>query len=539
MKKAVYIGIFIFIFSFVAFANEPVEISSVSSPEYVLRGEFFTLSSKIVKPQSDQSFQLYLHTNFDVSLKSVQLTGLSLSKKLRFYRIDVNTDYDKVYKIESGDLKETDDQLFQVNFTLSSSSNKNVDLFLSDDENLYDDEQKERQTREVKIYNETSNSGGSLQLDEDSKVDFKFSTDDYDSENILIEFWAKLYNNQSKFISIEDGNGEELTSLSITNFGYLSVPNFLDAEYFDELYIDQSNWNYFLIKLNDNSGELRIYLNDNLFYKGICSELINKTDFGLQLLNESGNSESQFDRLKVWSYNNSERFSLQNKNFNSYTADSSSIILQNNFDATNSLSEIEHTGNIELKESDAPIFSRAPNLNVVLIGQSYNLSWEISELSDVQKFVVEKSYDGRNYFEVSAVQVVDESKTMYSISDYDYTDNQIIYYRIKQVNNDETDIYSSNVKVGRGQVKHFSLQQNYPNPFNPITTVSVQVDEAAEFEVVVYDIVGKTVAKLHNGPLSEGIHRFTFDGTDLPSGLYLCEVKSGDALEVMKMILAK
>jgi hypothetical protein len=95
------------------------------------------------------------------------------------------------------------------------------------------------------------------------------------------------------------------------------------------------------------------------------------------------------------------------------------------------------------------------------------------------------------------------------------------------------------VKVGRGQVKHFKMQQNYPNPFNPITTVTVEVKQADEFEVIVYDIVGKTVEILHKGPLATGLHRFNFDGTDLPSGLYLCEVKSRDQLEVMKMILAK
>lgn len=539
MKKAVYIGFFIFVFTLVSFANEPVEINSVSSPEYVLKGELFTLSAKVFKPQSNQSIKLYLHTNLDVSLKSVELTSLTLNKQLRFYRVNVNTDLDKVYKIESGNLKDIEEQLFQVNFTLSPSSDKNIKLFLSDTENFYDDEQRLKQSKEIRIYNKTNNSGKSLQLDEDSQVSFEFSTKEYNSENLLIEFWAKLNNYQSKFLSIENEIGEELTSLSISDFGYLSVPNLLDAEFFDELYVDLYNWSYFLIKFDCNSHEMNVYLNDDLFYKGICDELTNQTDLKLTLLNSSKEYQPQFDRLKIWSYNNTESLSLLNKNFNSYTADSSEVILQNNFDSNNSLSEVEHTGQIKLEESDAPIFSRAPNLNVILFGQSYNLSWAINELSDAQKFVVEKSYDGKNYFDVSTVQVIDESKTSYNISDYDYTDNQIIYYRIKQINKNETEIYSSNVKVGRGEVKHFSMEQNYPNPFNPITTVSVQVDEAAEFEVVVYDLVGKTVAKLYKGPLSEGIHRFTFDGTDLPSGLYLCEVKSKDALEVMKMILAK
>lgn len=538
MKKAVYIWIAISIFAAATLANERVEIKSVSSPEYVVKGEIFTLSAKVIRPQTDESLQLYLHTNFDVSLKSVELNGVDLHKQLRFYRVDVNTDYDKVYKIESGQIDDSPDRLFQVNFQLSSSSDNPVKLFVSDAENFYDESERNNQIRNISIYDASTNAGKSLQLGENSEVNFKISADENESEKLLVEFWAKLNDGHSKFLTIKNDLGEELTSVSISEFGYLSIPDILDAEFYDELYVDQNNWNYFLAELNTSSGKMKVYLNDDLFYKGICSKLTNQTNLNLALINSSTN-KPLFDRLKIWSYNNTDKLALLNKNFNAYSADSSKILFQNNFDSDNSLSEIKYKGQVRLEKSDAPLFSRAPNLNVVLYGQSYSLSWQINELSNARKFVIEKSYDAGNYFEVSSVQVVDESKKLYNLTDYDYTDNQIIYYRIKQVNQDNSEIYSSNVKVGRGEVKHFTMQQNYPNPFNPITTVTVEVKQAEEFEIVVYDIVGKTIKKLHDGPLSEGVHRFNFDGTDLPSGLYLCEVKSGDELEVMKMILAK
>ena len=174
-----------------------------------------------------------------------------------------------------------------------------------------------------------------------------------------------------------------------------------------------------------------------------------------------------------------------------------------------------------------------------MYGQSYQLYWEVSDLSQAKSFVIEKSYDGKNYEYVSSVRVLDQAQNNYSVTDFDNTDNQIIYYRVKQINSDDSIIYSSDAKVGRGKIKHFVLEQNYPNPFNPITTVSVEVTRADQFEVIVYDIVGKTVAILHNGPLGEGLHRFSFDGSNIPSGLYLCEIKSGDEIEVMKMILTK
>jgi hypothetical protein len=504
-----------------------------------LNGDIFTLSAKVEKPVSASTIELYLHTGFDVSLKSVELSSLSIKKQIRFYRTDIHTELEKVYKIEAGNLENIDDELFQINFYLNASGDNEVEIYLTETKNYYEDSENAEQRRNIKIYDETMYAGKSLRLENNSEVRFEFSTKDYESGNILIEFWSKLNNGQSKFLQFVNETGYELTNLSVTEFDYLTIPDLLDAEFFDELYVDQNNWNYFLIELNKTSGRLSVYINDDLFYRGICGNLRGRDKLELRFVNASDQNESLFDRLKIWAYDNNEKLALLNKNFNSYTADSSSVILQNNFDTNNSISEIKHVGRVGLEKSTAPIFSRAPQLNVVLFAQSYNLSWEVTELSNAKKFVVEKSYDGRNYSETSTVLVVDKSKTSYNIADRDYTDNQIIYYRIKQVNEDNTEIYSSDVKVGRGQVKHFKMQQNYPNPFNPITTVTVEVKQADEFEVIVYDIVGKTVEILHKGPLATGLHRFNFDGTDLPSGLYLCEVKSRDQLEVMKMILAK
>lgn len=539
MKKAVYILLVVLFLAGATIANERVEIRNVSSPQFVMSGEIFTLSAKVEKPIFASTIELYLHTDFDVALKSVELSSLSIKKQIRFYRVDIQTELEKVYKIEAGNLENIEDELFQINFDLSSSGDDEIEIYLTTAENYYEENEKSEQRRSIKIYDKTTYSGKSLQLENNSEVRFEFSTKEYELENILIEFWAKLNDGQSKFLQFVNEAGDELTNLSVTEFGYLTIPDLLDAEFFDELYVDQNNWNYFLIELNKVSGRLSVYINDDLFYRGICSNLQNRDKLELRLINSTEQNESFFDRLKIWAFDNNEKLALLNKNFNSYTADSSSVILQYNFDADNSIFEIEHVGRVSLEKSTAPIFSRAPQLNVVLFGQSYNLSWQVNELSNAKKFVVEKSYDGINFTEATTVLVVDESKTLYNVSDRDYSDNQIIYYRIKQVNEDNTEIYSSNVKVGRGQVKHFKMQQNYPNPFNPITTVTVEVKQADEFEVIVYDIVGKTVEILHKGPLAAGLHRFSFDGTDLPSGLYLCEVKSRDELEVMKMILAK
>ncbi len=61
----------------------------------------------------------------------------------------------------------------------------------------------------------------------------------------------------------------------------------------------------------------------------------------------------------------------------------------------------------------------------------------------------------------------------------------------------------------------------YPNPFGRKAGVEVSVAAASEVRVVVYDVLGRTVAVLHEGPVEAGTRRFTLGGAGLPAGLYL------------------
>lgn len=68
----------------------------------------------------------------------------------------------------------------------------------------------------------------------------------------------------------------------------------------------------------------------------------------------------------------------------------------------------------------------------------------------------------------------------------------------------------------------YQLSGVYPNPFNPSTTFQLQVAETQHVEIGVYDMLGRQVATLHNGPLSsQQAHLFSFDASNLASGRYV------------------
>jgi len=71
----------------------------------------------------------------------------------------------------------------------------------------------------------------------------------------------------------------------------------------------------------------------------------------------------------------------------------------------------------------------------------------------------------------------------------------------------------------------FVLSAVYPNPFNPQASFTLDVARAQAARVALYDALGREVAVLHDGPLAaRATHRFTLDGSGLPSGAYVVRV---------------
>ncbi|GMR25562.1 MAG: hypothetical protein BMS9Abin39_0870 [Ignavibacteria bacterium] len=85
----------------------------------------------------------------------------------------------------------------------------------------------------------------------------------------------------------------------------------------------------------------------------------------------------------------------------------------------------------------------------------------------------------------------------------------------------------------------FKLHQNYPNPFNPTTSIQYTVSNAGFISLKIYDVLGKEVSSLVNEYKSAGNYKINFDASSLASGVYLYKLKSGNFVDVKKMLLLK
>ena len=83
------------------------------------------------------------------------------------------------------------------------------------------------------------------------------------------------------------------------------------------------------------------------------------------------------------------------------------------------------------------------------------------------------------------------------------------------------------------------LEQNFPNPFNPKTVISGQWTADSEVRLVVYDLLGREIAVLANGRYPAGRYTFTFDATNLSSGVYLYRLTAGAYSAVGKMLVLR
>ncbi|MHA2030528.1 MAG: YCF48-related protein [Candidatus Kariarchaeaceae archaeon] len=90
-----------------------------------------------------------------------------------------------------------------------------------------------------------------------------------------------------------------------------------------------------------------------------------------------------------------------------------------------------------------------------------------------------------------------------------------------------------------GEVLTYDLENNYPNPFNPSTLINYNIPEAGFVTLKVYDVIGKEVANLVSENKGQGSYSVTFDASDLPSGIYVYQLKVNSFIDTKKMILMK
>jgi subtilisin-like proprotein convertase family protein len=93
--------------------------------------------------------------------------------------------------------------------------------------------------------------------------------------------------------------------------------------------------------------------------------------------------------------------------------------------------------------------------------------------------------------------------------------------------------------INAATITEYALHQNFPNPFNPTTSIAIDLVDAGNVSLKVYNLMGQEVGSLLSGNMTSGRHIVNFDATNLSSGLYVYRLSVNGFVAEKKMLLMK
>lgn len=159
------------------------------------------------------------------------------------------------------------------------------------------------------------------------------------------------------------------------------------------------------------------------------------------------------------------------------------------------------------------------NVNIV--------NWQTGDEINVLNFVVEKSYDSRNFQPIGTIDITSNRGITNS---YQYTDNKIqnktTYYRVKSVDIDGRFLYSKIAVVNASSlmIKGISV---YPNPAHDKLNVQWEsLNISGDVFLSIIDITGKVIQKEVISSTKIGSNQKELNVSKLPHGKYIIQMKS-------------
>lgn len=564
MGKVNKILLFLLLLAVSVLSQSERENCSISYPAHIPLNSPFDISiitSKVFK--SADVLEIYIIPGSGIEPKSAEFRSNSFRKKLTITEIDLNDVSEKSFRIivDLADSSLTQGVIFQVILSLKPDNvtasdfqfagvfkrkNKTLGHLKNTDEFLIQKTIEPFFTRiNLNFYKPQKYAGRSLQLNTGSFLEIKIP--EFNSKYLSGDFWIRINNADMNIFSIiSEHQSTKILELNYNSFCmlHLALPD-AQLKYSEPKYLSKRLWNHISIVFEKPNNEIKLFCNDYQIGAASLTDGTSFDDLIIKFQNDSENKSYNLDQFRLIKTND-DIFTAPESQFNEHLMhENSEVIFSLKFDSSEELSallqeKVIEFGGIQLVRSDAPIFTPAPELNISIYKNSYELSWQAAENKMAVSFVLEKSSGNNQFHELIRLQPVGDNEKTYSYADAIDQSDGIVFYRIKQINKGGDVVYSSSVKVGQGTVvEPILIAQNYPNPFNPKTSIVIDLIESSEVEITIYSLEGREISTIHQGVLEKGKHKFTFDGTELPSGIYLYKVSTPVYTQTRKMILAK
>ena len=530
-------------------------------PESIQSNSNFEISIVTLKKFSDaKKLNIYFSPDISLIINKVELLTKNKRSQLSLHSEFLN-DYSEQFQKVSIDLTDTtqfsDGSYFQLIINLKSNQTTSSNLkffgeFINNDElignlinsKLYEiDETKYLYDISFNYYRNYFISGSALSLLPGSyfNIPLVYPVD----KKLAVEFWMKIKNPASTFLEIINWGTNRVEYTIKINDNQLLIINSLREEILqnNSFFVSQNVWYHFTIIFDKENSEIVFSFDEAEIARVKSFNDIDFENMVLHFQNENPKGEINLDQLRVINLEDGTSGISRNKNYLDYSDDHSIILLQLHFNEAeiNDLlaKKVISFEKIRFVKSDAPLFPKSPEIKVTFTEKFYEIEWWGGSYKDALRYILEKASGDNEFIQIGELAADNNERKTYSLITEKIDQDEIVYFRIKQVNKDGAVIYSTVCKVGQGILEDVIIGQNFPNPFNPNTLIEFELIQDTDVEVKVYNLAGKEISVLHKGFLSKGLHQFEFDGSGLSSGLYFYQITTSLTSQTRKMILAK
>lgn len=176
----------------------------------------------------------------------------------------------------------------------------------------------------------------------------------------------------------------------------------------------------------------------------------------------------------------------------------------------------------------SPLPVRLAEIAAVNLGDVNRIDWQTAQEAAGDRFVVERSEDGRQFKAIGAVAARGVSGSAYQLIDNEPV-NGLNYYRVKILNNDGSSFYSKVVyaRVDNSQL----LITTIPNPVHDELTVSLR-GSVAGGALLLTDATGRMIDRRN----VNGDGHAIFSMKQLTPGMYLLTYRQGSINRTIKVI---
>jgi len=101
-------------------------------------------------------------------------------------------------------------------------------------------------------------------------------------------------------------------------------------------------------------------------------------------------------------------------------------------------------------------------------------------------------------------------------------------------------MYGENLSINEFEIPtKFNLYRSYPNPFNPITTLEFDIENSGVVNFMVYNISGQIVESILPKFYTPGNYQVKWEARDIPTGIYLIQMRTESSVHLQKVMLLK